>query len=190
MCSYPTWFCGTRLPHIPTDAHPSPPEPTTPLFRSGGGWGFVLLLVVAILTDYKILPAAAEYANRRHTLYISPVLLAKDMRTTTTWRPSQSPGQNQRTRAIIIFLWHYFWALAETERSSRTCTEKYRLQIRGTSGEHSEAKDGVHDISNQRRMGLTEYEIIKEMHDGIRTLRTWIPTATSSFPLASAAVEP
>jgi len=26
--------------------------------------------------------------------------------------------------------------------------EKYRLQIRGTSGEHSEAKDGVHDISH------------------------------------------
>jgi len=48
--------------------------------------------------------------------------------------------------------------------------EKYRLQIRGTSGEHSEAKDGVHDISNQRRMGLTEYEIIKEMHDGIKGL--------------------
>ncbi|XP_017071805.1 arginine kinase [Drosophila eugracilis] len=48
--------------------------------------------------------------------------------------------------------------------------QKYRLQIRGTSGEHSEAKGGVHDISNQRRMGLTEYEIIKEMHDGIKGL--------------------
>ncbi|XP_017049559.1 arginine kinase [Drosophila ficusphila] len=49
-------------------------------------------------------------------------------------------------------------------------SERYRLQIRGTSGEHSEAKDGVHDISNQRRLGLTEYEIIKEMHTGIKGL--------------------
>ncbi|XP_017121776.1 arginine kinase [Drosophila elegans] len=48
--------------------------------------------------------------------------------------------------------------------------KEYHLQIRGTSGEHSEAKDGVHDISNQRRIGLTEYEIIKEMHDGIKGL--------------------
>ncbi|KAH8314821.1 hypothetical protein KR074_000175 [Drosophila pseudoananassae] len=48
--------------------------------------------------------------------------------------------------------------------------DKYHLQVRGTSGEHSEAKGGVHDISNKRRMGLTEYEAIKEMHDGIKAL--------------------
>lgn len=48
--------------------------------------------------------------------------------------------------------------------------DKYHLQVRGTSGEHSEAKGGVHDISNKRRMGLTEYEAIKEMHDGISAL--------------------
>ncbi|EDW80113.1 uncharacterized protein Dwil_GK24279 [Drosophila willistoni] len=47
---------------------------------------------------------------------------------------------------------------------------KYNLQVRGTSGEHSEAKGGVHDISNKRRMGLTEYEAVKEMYDGIRAL--------------------
>lgn len=45
--------------------------------------------------------------------------------------------------------------------------EKYHLQVRGTSGEHTEAVGGVYDISNKRRMGLTEYQAVKEMHDGI-----------------------
>ncbi|KAK4873346.1 hypothetical protein RN001_015375 [Aquatica leii] len=44
---------------------------------------------------------------------------------------------------------------------------KYNLQVRGTHGEHSAAEDGVYDISNKRRMGLTEYEAVKEMQDGI-----------------------
>ncbi|XP_017028292.1 arginine kinase 1 [Drosophila kikkawai] len=48
--------------------------------------------------------------------------------------------------------------------------DKYNLQVRGTHGEHSEAKGGVHDISNKRRLGLTEHETIREMHDGIRAL--------------------
>ncbi|XP_023161240.1 arginine kinase-like [Drosophila hydei] len=47
---------------------------------------------------------------------------------------------------------------------------KHNLQVRGTSGEHSEAKDGVYDISNKRRMGLTEYQTIGEMHKGISAL--------------------
>lgn len=44
---------------------------------------------------------------------------------------------------------------------------KYNLQVRGTRGEHTEAEGGVYDISNKRRMGLTEYQAVKEMHDGI-----------------------
>jgi len=44
---------------------------------------------------------------------------------------------------------------------------KYNLQIRGTSGEHSESIGGVYDISNKRRMGLTEFQAVKEMQDGI-----------------------
>ena len=47
---------------------------------------------------------------------------------------------------------------------------KYSLQVRGTRGEHTEAEGGVYDISNKRRMGLTEYQAVKEMHDGILEL--------------------
>jgi len=43
-------------------------------------------------------------------------------------------------------------------------------QVRGTRGEHTEAEGGVYDISNKRRMGLTEYEAVKEMYDGIAEL--------------------
>lgn len=43
-------------------------------------------------------------------------------------------------------------------------------QVRGTRGEHTEAEGGVYDISNKRRMGLTEYDAVKEMNDGIAEL--------------------
>lgn len=44
---------------------------------------------------------------------------------------------------------------------------KYNLQVRGTRGEHTEGEGGVYDISNKRRMGLTEFDAVKEMNDGI-----------------------
>ena len=44
---------------------------------------------------------------------------------------------------------------------------KYKLQIRGTHGEHSDVEGGVFDISNKRRCGLTEFEVVKELQDGI-----------------------
>lgn len=44
------------------------------------------------------------------------------------------------------------------------------FQVRGTRGEHTEAEGGIYDISNKRRMGLTEYEAVKEMYDGIKEL--------------------
>lgn len=44
---------------------------------------------------------------------------------------------------------------------------KYNLQVRGTRGEHTAAEGGVYDISNKRRMGLTEYQAIMEMQNGI-----------------------
>ncbi|CBH14250.1 arginine kinase [Trypanosoma brucei gambiense DAL972] len=47
---------------------------------------------------------------------------------------------------------------------------KYNLQVRGTAGEHSDSPDGIYDISNKRRLGLSEYEAVKEMQDGILEL--------------------
>ncbi|KAJ8919942.1 hypothetical protein NQ315_006471 [Exocentrus adspersus] len=57
--------------------------------------------------------------------------------------------------------------LASNMNKLNEIAEKYHLQIRGTSGEHTEAQGGVYDISNKRRLGLTEYEVIQEMYHGI-----------------------
>jgi creatine kinase len=47
---------------------------------------------------------------------------------------------------------------------------RYNLQVRGTRGEHTESEGGVYDISNKRRLGLTEFQAVKEMQDGILEL--------------------
>lgn len=57
--------------------------------------------------------------------------------------------------------------LAANKAQLDKIAEKFNLQVRGTRGEHTEAEGGVYDISNKRRMGLTEYQAVKEMHDGI-----------------------
>ncbi|XP_043241032.1 arginine kinase Scy p 2.0101 [Amphibalanus amphitrite] len=60
--------------------------------------------------------------------------------------------------------------LAADKKKLEEVAAKYSLQVRGTRGEHTEAEGGIYDISNKRRMGLTEYEAVKEMHDGILEL--------------------
>jgi creatine kinase/arginine kinase len=48
--------------------------------------------------------------------------------------------------------------------------EKYYVQIRGIHGEHTETNDGVFDISNRRRLGRAENELVQDMIDGVRAL--------------------
>ena len=48
--------------------------------------------------------------------------------------------------------------------------DKFQLQVRGSSGEHSEADGGKYDISNRERMGITEFEAVKKMYDGVAEL--------------------
>ncbi|CAG0889951.1 unnamed protein product [Cyprideis torosa] len=60
--------------------------------------------------------------------------------------------------------------LAADKKKLEEVASKYNLQVRGTRGEHTEAEGGIYDISNKRRMGLTEYEAVKEMHDGIKEM--------------------
>ncbi|CAL4075012.1 unnamed protein product, partial [Meganyctiphanes norvegica] len=47
---------------------------------------------------------------------------------------------------------------------------RYNLQIRGTRGEHTDVEGGIYDISNKRRMGLTEWQTLEEMQRGILEL--------------------
>ncbi|KAF8278043.1 arginine kinase [Trypanosoma cruzi] len=54
-------------------------------------------------------------------------------------------------------------SLVRTGKSWRRWRAKYNLQVRGRAGEHSDSPDGVYDISNKRRLGLSEYEAVKEM---------------------------
>jgi len=50
-----------------------------------------------------------------------------------------------------------------------TCKE-LGLSIRGIHGEHSESADGVYDISNKRRLGITEREIYSQLYQGVKKL--------------------
>nr|AAM90698.1 arginine kinase [Ensis directus] len=51
--------------------------------------------------------------------------------------------------------------------------EKYSIQPRGIHGEHSESEGGVYDLSNKRRLGLTEYAAVREMLDGVLEIKKW-----------------
>jgi len=46
----------------------------------------------------------------------------------------------------------------------------FHLQIRGVDGEHSKSKGSVYDISNKRRLGVSEIECIKDLYDGVTKL--------------------
>jgi creatine kinase/arginine kinase len=45
--------------------------------------------------------------------------------------------------------------------------ERYNLQIRGSHGEKTEVLDGIVDISNRQRLGITEKQCIETLHRGL-----------------------
>jgi len=49
---------------------------------------------------------------------------------------------------------------------NKICKE-YDLQPRGQDGEHTESPDGIFDISNKERLGLTEWDAISKMKKGV-----------------------
>ncbi len=55
------------------------------------------------------------------------------------------------------------------EKFEQVCKD-LGLSIRGVHGEHSESKDGIYDISNKRRLGITEREIFQELYNGVKEL--------------------
>ncbi|RLA69213.1 MAG: arginine kinase [Epsilonproteobacteria bacterium] len=60
--------------------------------------------------------------------------------------------------------------LAADMETFQKIADTYHLQIRGIHGEHSESEGGVYDISNRRRLGVTEVECVQDMYDGVVAL--------------------
>jgi len=57
--------------------------------------------------------------------------------------------------------------LAQDMKNFEEITDKYYLQIRGIHGEHSQSEGGIYDISNKRRLGVTEVQCVQDMYDGV-----------------------
>lgn len=55
------------------------------------------------------------------------------------------------------------------EKMESIC-DQYKVQLRGIHGEHSDTSSGVFDISNKRRLGLSEKALVQDMINGVRAL--------------------
>ncbi len=60
--------------------------------------------------------------------------------------------------------------LAADMEAFKAITDRHHLQIRGIHGEHSESEGGIYDISNKRRLGVTEVQCVQDMVDGVAEL--------------------
>merc|ERR1711957_960976 len=55
-------------------------------------------------------------------------------------------------------------------KTHQEIADKYFVQIRGIHGEHTETDDGVFDISNLRRLGRNEVQLVQDMYDGVKAM--------------------
>ncbi len=60
--------------------------------------------------------------------------------------------------------------LGENMDEFKSIADKHNVQIRGIHGEHSDSEGGVYDISNKRRLGVSEVECVQDMYDGVVAL--------------------
>jgi len=60
--------------------------------------------------------------------------------------------------------------LMRNKELHQSIADKYHVQIRGIHGEHTETDDGVFDISNLRRLGRNEVELVQDMYDGVKAM--------------------
>mgnify|MGYP006093354077 CR=1 FL=1 len=58
----------------------------------------------------------------------------------------------------------------ENKAAFQKIADEFHVQIRGIHGEHSETDDGVFDISNRRRLGRGEVELVQDMYNGVKAM--------------------
>jgi creatine kinase/arginine kinase len=60
--------------------------------------------------------------------------------------------------------------LSKDKKKFNEISDKYYVQIRGIHGEHTETDDGTYDISNKRRLGRSEKDLVQDMYDGVKAM--------------------
>lgn len=74
-------------------------------------------------------------------------------------------------KLMIYFSESNYFRTNEFKFSSFFLTNiQMNLFYAGVNGEHTVSTDGIYDVSNKRRLGLTEYEAVKEMCFGVRKI--------------------
>jgi len=48
--------------------------------------------------------------------------------------------------------------------------DEFFVQIRGAHGEHTETNDHIYDISNRRRLGRSEVDLVQDMYNGVKKM--------------------
>lgn len=60
--------------------------------------------------------------------------------------------------------------LGNKKEEFESIANKYHVQIRGAHGEHTETNDHVYDISNMRRLGRSEVDLVQDMYNGVKAM--------------------
>ncbi len=64
----------------------------------------------------------------------------------------------------------YLPNLGQKKDEFQKIADKYYVQIRGAHGEHTETNDHIYDISNKRRLGRSEVQLVQDMYDGVKAM--------------------
>ena len=60
--------------------------------------------------------------------------------------------------------------LSKNNTEFKAIADEFNVQIRGVDGEHSTNKSHIYDISNKRRLGITEVQCVQDMYNGVVAL--------------------
>ena len=58
----------------------------------------------------------------------------------------------------------------ENKAKFQAIADQYTVQIRGSAGETAKGKEGLFDISNKRRLGRSEKDLVQDMYNGVKAM--------------------
>jgi arginine kinase len=98
-----------------------------------------------------IIQGVAEFAHDKHLGYITscPTNLGTALRASVHIHLPLLGSQKAQFQAIA---------------------DRFHVQIRGAHGEHTETDDHIYDISNKRRLGRSEKDLVQDMYDGVKAM--------------------